>query len=397
MIFVALRMLMGDRAKYIGIVLGVTIASLLITQQVAVFTGLIARTYGFLTDTAQADIWVMDPKVKLVDDLKPMQSTELLRVKSVPGVASAVPMYKGLLRARLDDGGYQTCNVIGLDDATLLGGPPLMVEGKLSDLRRSDGIIVDEMNNTPPKGKLVRWPDGPRGKPEPLRLGDALEINDKRVVVVGICRCSRSFQGQPMVYTTYTRAISWAPPERKNMPFVLVKAKAGADLHAVCDRIRRETGLKALIGATDNPVFGDGFKSLTLWYYMKYTPIPINFGAMVILGFIVGSAVSGLLFFNFTQDNIRHFGSLKAMGISNVRLLGMVLAQAALVAVTGYGLGVGLASFIGYRLRSTELAFVMHWWLLVGAAVAVILICLIAAAISMVKVWRLEPAVVFRS
>jgi len=397
MIFVALRMLMGDRAKYFGIVLGVTIASLLVAQQVSVFSGLIARTYGFITDTAQVDIWVMDPKVKLVDDLKPMQSTELLRVKSVPGVASAVPMYKGLLRARLDDGGYQTCNVVGLDDATLLGGPPEMVEGKLEDLRRSDGIIVDEMNNTAPKGKLLRWPDGPTGKPKPLVIGDTLEINDRRVVVVGICRCSRSFQGQPMVYTTYSRATSWAPPERKNMPFVLVSAKAGEDLHKLCARIKQETGLKALIGAQDNPVFGDGFKSLTFWYYMKYTPIPINFGSTVILGVIVGAIISGLLFFNFTQDNLRHFGSLKAMGISNIRLLGMVLAQASLVAVTGYGLGVGLSAFIGSRLRGTELAFVMHWWLLIGAALIVILICLIAATLSMIKVWRLEPAVVFRS
>ncbi len=397
MIFVALRMLMGDRAKYVGIVLGITIAALLMTQQVAVFSGLIARTYGFITDTAQPDIWVMDPKVKLVDDLKPMQSTELLRVRSVPGVAFAVPMSKSLLRARLDDGGYQMCNVVGLDDASLFGAPPVMVQGKLENLRQSNGIIVDEGSNTAPKGKLVRWPAGPAGAPQPLRLGDTLEINDRHAVVVGICRCARTFQGQPMIYTTYSRATGWAPPERKNMPFVLVKAKEGQDPQQLCDRITQVTGLKALIGAKDNPVFGNGFKSLTFWYYMKYTPIPINFGAMVVLGFVVGAIIAGLLFFNFTQDNIRYFGALKAMGLSNWRLLGMVLAQSMWVAVVGYGIGVGLAAFIGYRLSSTELAFVMHWWLLAGSALAIVLIAILSAALSMVKVWRLEPAVVFRS
>ena len=143
--FVALKMLIGDRAKYLGILMGLTFASLLITQQLSIFVGLMGRTFGFLSDTAQAEIWVMDPKVQFIDDIKPLQDTVLYRVRSVPGVEWAVPLYKGLIKARLDDGNFQTCNVVGLDDATLLGGPPEMVQGKLADLRRSDGVIVDEV------------------------------------------------------------------------------------------------------------------------------------------------------------------------------------------------------------------------------------------------------------
>src|SRR5215468_8519962 len=143
--FVALKMLIGDRAKYLGILMGLTFASLLITQQLSIFVGLMARTFGFLSDTAQADVWVMDPKVQFIDDIKPLQDTVLYRVRSVSGVEWAVPLYKGLIKARLADGNFQTCNVVGLDDATQLGGPPQMVQGKLADLRRSDGVIVDEV------------------------------------------------------------------------------------------------------------------------------------------------------------------------------------------------------------------------------------------------------------
>lgn len=75
MYFVALKMLIGDRSKYLGIIMGLTFASLLITQQAAIFVGLTTRTYGFITDTGQADIWVMDPKVQFVDDIKPLQDT----------------------------------------------------------------------------------------------------------------------------------------------------------------------------------------------------------------------------------------------------------------------------------------------------------------------------------
>ena len=58
--FVALKMLIGNRAKYLGIIVGLTFASLLITQQSAIFMGLMTRTFGFLSDTSVPDVWVMD-------------------------------------------------------------------------------------------------------------------------------------------------------------------------------------------------------------------------------------------------------------------------------------------------------------------------------------------------
>src|SRR5688572_7429771 len=143
--FIALKMLFGDRAKYFGIVMGLTFASLLITQQLAIFVGLMTRTYGFITDAGLADIWVMDPKVQFIDDIKPVQDTALFRVRSVEGVAWAVPLYKSMLKARLEDGTFQNVVIVGLDDATLIGGPPEMVSGRLADLRHSEGVIVDEI------------------------------------------------------------------------------------------------------------------------------------------------------------------------------------------------------------------------------------------------------------
>src|SRR5215210_7989007 len=109
--FVAIKMLIGDRAKYLGIVMGLTFASLLITQQLAIFFGLMTRTFGAISDLGQPDVWVMDPKVQFIDDIKPLQDTELYRVRGVEGVDWAVPLYKGLLKARLSNGNFQTCNV----------------------------------------------------------------------------------------------------------------------------------------------------------------------------------------------------------------------------------------------------------------------------------------------
>ncbi len=384
--YIALQMLMGDRGKYLGIVMGLTFASLIMTQQPAIFVGLMMRSYSFVSDLGLPDIWVMDPMVQFVDDIKPLQDTQLYRVRGVPGVGWAVPLYKGLLKARLADGTFQTCNVVGLDDATLVGGPPAMVEGKLSDLRRADGVIVD-LDGA--REKLAKPAPTAGGRPVPLQVGDLLELNDRRAVVVGISRNTRTFQSQPVLYTTYSRAMRFAPRERKLLSFVLVKAQPGQDAQALTRRIQQATGLAAYTR--------DEFKLLTVSYFLKNTGIPINFGMSVLLGFIVGAAIAGQTFYSFTQENLRQFGVLKAMGTSNWTLLRMILLQSVLVGVIGYGLGVGLTSLFGFAMRNTVLAFKFPWQLLVFSGLGVTVICTFAALISIRKVIQLEPAIVFKS
>jgi putative ABC transport system permease protein len=116
----------------------------------------------------------------------------------------------------------------------------------------------------------------------------------------------------------------------------------------------------------------------------------------VALGFIVGTAIAGQTFYNFTLDNLRHFGALKAMGASNGMLLRMILLQSVIVGVIGYGLGVGGAAWMGHGLRNTELAFKMPMWLLGFTGGSVLIICCLASMLSMRKVMRLEPAIVFK-
>ncbi len=385
--FVALRMLMGDRAKYIGIIFGITFAAMLITQQISIFVGLMSRTYGFVSDTGGPDLWAIDPKMRFIDDPKPLLDTQLLRVRGIEGVDWAVPIYKGLIKARLEDGTIENSAVVGLDDASLIGGPPEMASGTLESLRQADGVLVDEVGAN---DKLAHIEVGPGGKvtKRPLVVGDLLELNDRRAVVVGICRVQRTFQSQPVIYTTYSRATTFAPRERKLLSFICIKAKPGVDRKVLAARIETDTGLAALTG--------DEFSWRTVVYFMKYTGIPINFGIAVGLGFIVGTAIAGQTFYQFTNDNIRQFGALKAMGATNLRLLGMIFLQALVVGVIGYGLGVGAASSFAIIAKKSELAFLLLWQTLAGTGAAITLICIFASLLSIWKVMRLEPAIVFK-
>ena len=358
---------------------------MVITQQGSIFVGLMSRTFAAITDCGGPDVWVMDPKVQFIDDTKPMQITALNRVRGVEGVAFAAPLYKGLLRARLDNGEFQNCTVLGLDDSTLTGGPPAMLEGRVEDLRMADAVIVDSVGAST---RLAKKPLTPGGKPVPLKVGDTMELNDKRGVVVGISINTRSFQSQPTIYTTYSRAVQYAPRERKQLTFILVNAAPDIEPRALCERISASTGLAAY---TRNE-----FKWKTVMYFVQNTGIPINFGIAVALGFIIGAVITGFMFFSFTLDNLRFLGTLKAMGTRDGVLLRMILLQAVSVAVVGYGLGIGLACWFGYSMRNTPLAFLLTWQLLVVAFCAVVIICMLSAMLSIRKVMKLEPAIVFK-
>ncbi len=384
MIRVAVQMLLGDRAKFIGILVGITFVSLLITQQAAIFDGLMARSHGAIDDAGVADLWVMDPKVQQIDDYKPMTDTTLTRVRSVDGVAWAMPYLRTQIKARLPDGTQQACVVIGLDGTTLVGAPPIMKEGRLEDLRRADGVIVEAREAA---NKLAApQPDGTK---KPLRLGDTLELNDHRRVVVGLAEPSRTFMWFPMVYTTYLRALEMAPPERRSLTYVLTKVEAGADVHEVARRITASTGMTALTQ--------DQFRQRTIQFIMTSTGIPINFFISMALGFLVGCAIAGQTFFNFVHDNLRHLGALKAMGARNRQLVGMVLVQAGMSGLIGYGLGVGAAAAFGWAIRGSELAFLLSGNRMIFSGIAVLIVVLLSSALALRAVIRLEPAVVFRS
>jgi putative ABC transport system permease protein len=378
MFWIALKMLVANRGKYLMMIGGVAFASLLICQQTAIFCGVMALTYSQIRDVREAEIWVMDPNVMFVDDVKPISDDALHRVRGVKGVEWAVPFFKSTVRGRLEDGTYQQMVLLGLDDATLVGAPQVLLMGNLADLQQPDAFLMDKT------GYQLLWPD------EPFQLGKVLELNDHRAVLVGICEASRTFQTFPVVYTRYSQAITYIAPERRMLPFVLAKAQPGVDPRELCQRIAEATGLKAETR--------EQFMWTTVKYYLSNTGIPINFGLTILLGYMVGTLVAGQTFYLFTIENLPHFAMLKAMGTSNRRIMRMLLLQAFAVGVIGYGLGLGPSSFCARYVtaHSVKLAFYMPWPVLIVTAVSMVMIVVTFSLFSVRRVLVEEPAIVFR-
>jgi len=377
MIPLALKMLIGNRASCIGIIFGIFLATLLISQQSAIFLGLLSRSYRFVTDIPAPDIWVMDPVTESEDKLRSMPLNYLDVVRSTPEVEWAVPLSSTTIPVITSAGGFDICLLYGIDDATLIGAPTQMLEGNIRDLRREGSVIVDVYSAN--SSLATTTPDGTK---VPLKLGDTLEINGRSAVVVGICKITQGFYPQPIMFTSFTEFQAFIPGTANHTGFILAKSRPGSDIDRVTKNISQRPEMLALTR--------DQFENRIIEFFLK-TGILINFGLSVALGIIIGFSISGQIFYVMTLENIMYYALIKAIGGTERVILKMILIQAAVVGLLGYSLGIGATMLWGAAIKNTTLAFLFPWQLLLFTGVIVLIICIFTATLSIQKVFRVDP------
>ena len=376
--FVALKMLTGDRAKYLGLIFTIAFCTFLLENQTSIFAGILKRTGSQIADVTDAEIWVMDAKTEYFEQTKALKDTDLMRVRGVDGVEWAVRLFKGSPVARTLDGKFAVSFCLGLDDATLTGAPRKMLLGSWERLREPDAVVIDKA------GYVLLFPG------EPLRLDRTVELNDHKAIIVGVSDASAPFLSFPVIHTRYSQAVNFVGRERTQLSYVLVRPQPGVNATELCRRIEAQTGLRARTS--------DQFRWDCVRYYLKNTGIPVNFGITIAIALIVGVAVAGQTFYLFTVENLKQFGAIKAIGVTNLRITGMILLQALTVGAIGFSIGSGLcAAFFAITLNNLPTrGLVLMWQNAIGTGVAIFFVVILASLISIRRVLVLEPAEVFR-
>ena len=378
--FVALRMLTGDRGKYLGLVFAIAFSTFLLENQTSIFVGILNRTGARIADVTDAEVWVMDADTQYFEETKPLKDTDLTRVRGVPGVLWAVRLFKGLPVARTEAGRFALTSVLGLDDVTLTGVPRKMVLGSWERLREPDSVIVDQA------GYELLFPG------EALRLGGTLQLNDHLVRIVGISDAKATFISFPIIHTRYSTAVNFQGLERSQMSFVLARPEPGVTPAELTRRIAAHTGLRA---RTSDEFIWDCIR-----YMLLHTGIPVNFGITIAIAILVGAVVSGQTFYLFTVENLKQFGALKAIGVTDARLVGMILLQAGTVGVVGFAFGTALAAAFFDFIASTFTAargMIMPWQNVALTAGCIVFVVIVSSLLSIRRVLVLEPAAVFRA
>jgi len=379
MISIALKMLIGNKVSFIGVLFGIFLATLLISQQSAIFLGLVSRSYRLVTDIPSPNVWVIDPATESDEKVRPMPEGYLNIVRSIPGIEWAVPINVMDIPLITPSGIFHISHLYGIDDATLIGAPSEMLEGNIRDLHREGAIIIDVYSAN---GSLAKT--GPDGKKIPLKIGDSLEINNHRAVIVGITRITQGFYPQPIIFTTYSHFKTFTSFSKNSIEFIAAKTAPDANIKEVLKKINA------------NPLMVGLTREQFQWRIAKsflQTGILINFGLSVALGIIIGFSIAGQIFYIMTLQNLKYYALIKSIGGEETLITKMILFQAFLVGLIGFLLGTGATMLWGMAIKDTTLAFLFPWQLLLFTGLLVMIICLFTAGLSLNKVFKVDPKV----
>jgi len=371
---IALKLLANDRGKFFTLILGVTFAVFLMNQMTSMFVGIMRKSTSNVINIG-AKMWVMDPSVDNDRSSIPLPDYVLDYVRSIKGVAMAVPIYFGSGLVKLPDGTYQSANIIGLDDTTLFGRPPI-IKGDLKKIYNSDAFIGVKNSDY---RKL--------GSPG---IGSVLSINDHRAVIVALAKpASGGLFGMPTLYTTYTRATQDLPQTRYSMSYILLNPKSNADIPYIQEQVKK-LGYKALTQKQ--------FEKTIENFYKYKTGMGTNIMIMTFISFIVGLSIAGQTFYAFVLENLEKFGALKAIGAKKYELMAMILFQASVTSFIGYGFGIMISSLMiaVSKARIPNYAAIVTYQNMLIAFLMVVLIAGFSSYIGIRKVLKIEPFDVFR-
>jgi putative ABC transport system permease protein len=370
----ARRNLFHDKVRLTVTLTGIVFAVVLIAVELGLFVGF-TETTSSLVDHSGADLWVTSQHVPYVELGVPFSERKLYQVRAVPGVADAQKIITRWTDWKRHDGRQESVQIVGINPDAQLARPWNLTEGTVEDLKRPDAVILDEIY----KQKLGV-----------SHVGELFEIRGHRARVVGFTRGIRSFTTSPYVFTTFKNAQDFATIADDKTIFILVKVAPGASVADVRQRI--------LDNVKDVEVFRNGeFSRMTQIYWMFTTGAGVAVLLAAVLGLIVGFVVVAQTIYATTMDHMKEFGTLKAMGAPNSYVYKVIITQAAISAVIGYVLGMIVSGFVVHASQSGGAAILLPWQMGVGMFFVTLMMCVGAALVSISKVMRLDPAIVFKS
>lgn len=369
----AWRNLVHDKVRLIVTITGIVFAVVLIVVELGLFLGFTTATSS-LIDRSNADLWISSEGVPYIEQGVAFTERKQAVVLATSGVASASKYIARFTQWKRPDGQQVGIQVVGVDLATGLGGPWNLVEGQLSDLEKPDAVFVDEIY---------------RQKLGVDHIGQLVEIRGHRARVAGFTRGIRAFTTSPYVFTAFKNGQDYADLREDQTLYLLVKAKTGVDIESL-----RQTIASRL---TDVDVHTTGeFSGMTRTYWMFTTGAGIAVLLAAVLGLVVGIVVVAQTIYATTVDHIREYGTLKAMGATNRYLYGVIIQQAVISAVIGYVLGMFVSAFVVSGSARGGAAILLPGWMVASMLGLTLLMCISAAIVSVRKVTRLDPAMVFK-
>jgi putative ABC transport system permease protein len=369
----ALRNLVHDHVRLVVTLIGIVFAVVLINVQLGLFLGF-ARTTSSVIDHAGADLWVMAAGTMNIDQAVAISERKVFQAMAVPGVKDVARLNTEFTYFKKPDGGTESVIVVGFDPAQTLGGPWDIVEGDIKSLNFAGAVMVDEFY----KEKLGI-----------SHLGQIVEIGERQAKIVGFTRGIRSFTQSPYVFASTKTALDYSRIRRDQTKYVLCRLVDGADIDAVKAALSERFADAEVLTAAQ-------FSYRTRFYWMFTTGAGLALLVAAAMGLAVGIVVVSQTLYATTIAHLQEFGTLRAIGAPARFIYGVIIKQAVLSAIAGYGLGLLGTLAIVAASRNLGPQILLPPELAAAVFFLTIAMCVGAAAISIKKVTRLDPSMVFK-
>jgi putative ABC transport system permease protein len=367
-----LAMMLNDKAKLAGTLLGVVFAVVLTSQAGALFLGLLSKN-TLLQNHGGADVWIAPAAAQQAIEGPTFSDSALYAARTTPGVEWAAPIVIGNATIKLPSGASDSIQIVGVEPPDFRGGPFNVVAG---DPRR----IAEE--------GTVTFDEGVRENFGGLNIGSIREVNGHRVTCVALTWGLLPF-APSYAFASLGTARELLRTDEHRVSFVLIRVRRGVDPRSVVETLRTRLPNQLVIT-------NDDFRGRTEHYLIVEGSMGASFGSSTGFAIVVGFVIVSLTMFTAVVDHMKEYGTLKAIGATNGDLARLLLAQALIIALIGSALGEGLARLVVNGMRSAKLAVFLPPWLLASTVVLMVVLCSLASLIALARLRRLEPAIVFR-
>src|SRR4051812_17944155 len=311
----AFRNLFHDRLRLAATVIGIVFSIVLVTVQMGLYLGF-GQMVTTMIDHVSADLWIVPRGTKCFEDPSLLDVRQRNRALSVPGAAEAIPVVIGFADWRTPNGSSTPVFVVGSDLRS--GGlePWNVVEGRVESLSTPNAVAVDRsyFNRLGISG-----------------VGGRAEIRQQAVRVAVVTNGIRSFTTTPYVFMDVDRARAHTGTPSSKATYFLVRVKPGADVQQVRrDLVASLTDVEALTPAE--------FRERSRQFWLFGTGAGAALFAGALLGIIVGTVIVAQTLYSSTKDHLNEFATLRAIGSSRRYIHKVIICQALLSAVIGFGL-----------------------------------------------------------
>lgn len=367
----AYRNLFHDRLRFIATIVGIVFSIVLVTVQAGLYVGF-RRMVTTMIDHSPADLWIMPAGTKCFEDPSLLDDRQRFRALAIDGVTDATPLVIGYAQWRLPGGTTTPVFIVGSELQGFGLRPWNLIGGRVEDLSIPAAVAIDQsyferlgVNAT----------------------GANAEIRDQRVEVAAVTKGIRSFTTTPYVFAGVDRARAYTGIPANKASYFLVRVSRDADIGKVRRQLRESLSDVEVLTAAE-------FRNRSRNFWLFGTGAGAALFAGALLGLIVGTVIVAQTLYASTKDHLSEFATLRAIGSSGTYIYMVIVWQALLSAIIGF-CGAAAISWIVVRMTADSAlavvvtpAMTFALFLLTGA------MCIASAVAAIVKVMRIDPAMV---